>query len=157
MVHTRYGAHTYGMVHGMVHTRYGAHTYGMVRTRYGAHGPARRSHNQVRGLRSYLTEVLAVNQFLAGARKRSMVAKASMSDDAMQAQAPIAQLLRGDMQGLAASGGAAAEGVAAAEGATEAASSSSPTLRCRLLLVLRATASPGQAPIVTARILRYLT
>ena len=104
----------------------------------------------MRALRSYLTEVLAVSQFLAGAREQTLVAKAAMSDANKQAQAPIAQLLRGDMQGLAASGGAAAEGVAAAEGATEAASSSSPTLRCRLLLVLRATASPGQAPIVTA-------
>ena len=113
----------------------------------------------MRALRSYLTEVLAVSQFLAGAREQTLVAKAAMSDANKQAQAPIAQLLRGDMQGLAAEGAAAAaEGAAAAaegataaaEGATGGASSSSPTLMCLLLLVLRATASEEQAPrIVT--------
>ena len=105
----------------------------------------------MRALRSFLTEVLAVSQFLAGARRQTLVAKAAMCDADKQAQAPIAQLLRGDMQGLAASGAAAAvEGAAAAaEGATEGASSSSPTLMCLLLLVLRATALEGQARIVT--------
>ena len=44
-----------------------------------------------------------------------MVAKAAMSDADKQAQAPIAQLLGGHMQGLAASGAAAAEGAAAEE------------------------------------------
>ena len=108
----------------------------------------------MRALRSFLTEVLAVSQFLAGARRQTLVAKAAMCDADKQAQAPIAQLLRGHMQGLAASGAAAAaaaaEGAAAAaEGATEGASSSSPTLMCLLLLVLRATASEGQARPVT--------
>ena len=93
-----------------------------------------------------------MSQFLAGAREQTLVAKAAMSDANKQAQAPIAQLLRGDMQGLAESGvaAAAAEGAtAAAEGAMGGASSSSPTLMCLLLLVLRATASEGQARIVT--------
>ena len=69
----------------------------------------------MRALRSYLTEVLAVSQFLAGAREQTLVAKAAMSDANKQAQAPIAQLLGGHMQGLAASGAAAAEGAAAEE------------------------------------------
>ena len=102
---------------------------------------------QVERLLRFLGEILAVSRVLAGARERTLVAKAAMSDTDKQAQATIAQLLRGDMQGLAASGAAAAvEGAAAAaEGATEGASSSSPTLMCLLLLVLRATASKGQA------------
>lgn len=94
----------------------------------------------MRALRNYLAEVLAVSQFLARARTRTLVDKAQMSDAAQQVQAPIAQLLGGDMQGLAAA-------AAAAEGATEGPSSSSPTLMCLLLLVLRATASPEQAPL----------
>jgi len=84
-----------------------------------------------------------VSTFLAGARSRTLEAKDDMSADAKALQAPLARLLSGDTRGLASE--ATAEG-----GEGPAASASTPTQLCHLMLVLRATASPGQARRVSS-------
>ena len=82
-----------------------------------------------------------MSTFLAGARSRTLEAKDDMSADAKALQAPLARLLSGDTRGLASEASeATAEG---GEGpATSASSQAPPRL---LMLILRATASPGQA------------
>ena len=79
-----------------------------------------------------------MSTFLAEARLRTLEAKDDMSADAKALQAPLARLLSGDTRGLASE--ATAEG-----GEGPAASASSQTPPRLLMLILRATASPGQA------------
>ena len=87
-----------------------------------------------------------MSTFLAGARSRTLEAKDDMSADAKALQAPLARLLSGDTRGLASEASEAnAEG-----GEGPAASASNPTQLCHLVLVLRATASPGQARRVSS-------
>jgi len=95
---------------------------------------------------SFVTEVLAVSDFLAGARLRTLEAEENMSDAAKALQAPLARLLSGDMEGLAREAREALASEATAEGGEgPAASASSQTPPRLLMLILRATASPGQA------------
>ena len=92
-----------------------------------------------------------MSTFLAGARSRTLEAKDDMSADAKALQAPLARLLSGDTEGLAREAREALEREATAEGGEgHAASASSQTPPRLLMLILRATASPGQARRVSS-------
>ena len=87
-----------------------------------------------------------MSTFLAEARLRTLEAKDDMSADAKALQAPLARLLSGDTEGLAREAREALASEATAEGGEgPAASASSQTPPRLLMLILRATASPGQA------------